>query len=669
MANEAFLQRLCNVWREKLKLANDHKRTVFGHDAEECLRFYASKHDFIYSPAYWSERVQYQSEAGDYLFAQTGAPWPSLRITVNKTAQFVQVFGPFLYYQNPKRTIRARRSAPLPQEVFGLDSSVPAPDPRIPMWQWTPQQQQYAMMLQQYQQMAAQDQADFKKREYKAQLLEEYLNYTPNELDLKTESRMAIDEALIKGRGVVWMSLWQSSQGGMRMPYAAWDSVDNLLLDPDAEKLNEARWCAQRCVEPYWVLADRYGIDRELLRPYARRESLNQQGTTNSYDLGIHHRQIGATADCLVYYRIWSRMGLGARLNNFEDELSSQLEQFGDNVFMVVAEGVPFPLNWNPDLEIVTDIQEAVRWPIEFWRDDIHPWPFAELDFCWRPRSSWPVPPLTFAMGFQQFLDWAYSAIASKVVRSCRDIVLYDASAGDKLLNELREGRDMAIVEMLKSKPGPWDDFVKVLQFPAMQTDIWKMLEIAEKAFEDATSLTDLMRGQSPHQFRSAEEAQLKGDFAKIRPDDMSNRTGHWMSLIARKEGFAAQAELKGPVDILPLLGQSRSAAWDMLVATKDPNVTARELDFRIEAGSSKRPNVELELQNTQEAAQSVLPNLINAWQTTGDPTAVNTFLAAWAKPRDIDPELVKLPPLAPPHPGSPEGPPMPEQPPQKQAA
>ena len=40
-------------------------------------------------------------------------------------------------------------------------------------------------------------------------LLEFYLNYTPTELDLKANSRRAIDEGIIKGMGVLWTELYK----------------------------------------------------------------------------------------------------------------------------------------------------------------------------------------------------------------------------------------------------------------------------------------------------------------------------------------------------------------------------------------------------------------------------------------------------------------------------
>ena len=50
-----------------------------------------------------------------------------------------------------------------------------------------------------------------------AESIQSYLNYTPNELNLKENSRRVVDEAIIKGMGVWWtelITLEKDEQGG-----------------------------------------------------------------------------------------------------------------------------------------------------------------------------------------------------------------------------------------------------------------------------------------------------------------------------------------------------------------------------------------------------------------------------------------------------------------------
>ena len=61
--------------------------------------------------------------------------------------------------------------------------------------------------MQAYQQGLQQQQMLWEKRKVIAQLLDGYLNYTPNELNLKGHSRKVVEEAFIKGAGVWWHEL------------------------------------------------------------------------------------------------------------------------------------------------------------------------------------------------------------------------------------------------------------------------------------------------------------------------------------------------------------------------------------------------------------------------------------------------------------------------------
>ncbi len=115
----------------------------------------------------------------------------NFRVTANLTAEFVQLFGPMLYSRNPVRTVKPRHLVDLPATAFGLpDSATTTPEMAQGLDMLT--LQAGAMFEQALQAQAQQAQKD----QVVALLLEKYLNYTPNELDLKGESRKAINEAL-----------------------------------------------------------------------------------------------------------------------------------------------------------------------------------------------------------------------------------------------------------------------------------------------------------------------------------------------------------------------------------------------------------------------------------------------------------------------------------------
>jgi hypothetical protein len=93
-----------------------------------------------------------------------------------------------------------------------------------------------------------------------ARLFEELLNYTPAETNLRDESRLVVDEALIKGMGVWWTELCEMPSG-LRTVGSFFDTVDNLFLDPDATRWEDCAWYVRRCIHPTWQIEREYGLE------------------------------------------------------------------------------------------------------------------------------------------------------------------------------------------------------------------------------------------------------------------------------------------------------------------------------------------------------------------------------------------------------------------------
>jgi hypothetical protein len=193
-------------------------------------------------------------------------------------------------------------------------------------------------------------------------------------------------------------------------------------------------------------------------------------------------------------------------------------------------------------------------------------------------------------------------------------------------------------------------------------TDMWQIIEMLEGWFDKATGLSELMYGQSNRQYRSAAEAEIKKDQANIRPEDMANRVEDWQSLVARREAFASRWHLQGN-DVMPFLGKPGAALWQMLVVNQDPASMLYDLQYRVEAGSIRKPNRSRDAENATALMQNVMPIAIQYFQMTGNIDAVNQILALWKKSMDIDQSLVNFAPLMMPGMGPtlPPGAPAPE--------
>ncbi len=137
----------------------------------------------------------------------------------------------------------------------------------------------------------------------------------------------------------------------------------------------------------------------------------------------------------------------------------------------------------------------------------------------------------------------------------------------------------------------------------------------------------------------------------------MANRVEDAMSELARKEALAIRWHLVG-ADVAPIMGPVAAQFWDQLVVPSDPSEIMHQLEYRIEAGSAKKPNKDRDAANMQTAMQTLLPVFQQYMMATGDTTAINQLLADWAKSIDLPAEKYMLKP--PPPPAPPAGPPAP---------
>jgi hypothetical protein len=199
---EDVLKGIATSWLKKIELALKHKRP-FTEDAREAMDFFDGPHNWFWRDTYARH---------EYGYNRTIAP-PAFRMQCNRVFEAVKLFGSVIYHRNPVRTVSpARYPFVNPEDVGVVD--------------------QPSLMA--YQQAAQETMKQAEVRKSVALLMEKYLNYTPNELDLKTHSRRVVDEAIIKGMGLWWTELvtLPGSQQGIVGSFA--DSVDNFTMDPDA---------------------------------------------------------------------------------------------------------------------------------------------------------------------------------------------------------------------------------------------------------------------------------------------------------------------------------------------------------------------------------------------------------------------------------------------------
>jgi hypothetical protein len=665
---------LVELWAEKLKRAGEQKWRDFGEQAARCMQFYAPK-DKNYNFLYRNDKD------GKY-GVSFGVPEPTFKMTLNKVCELVQIFGPFLYNKNPHRKVEPRKLLPFEPELMGSDAVLRALMPQqAPMGGDTASlAASYpmpgpGMALQYAEAMLAADDIAEQEAVVKSRLLEAYLNYTPNEMLLKDHADQAIVEALVKGRGCLWTEIWSPPSGASRYIGSFFDSVDYLLIDPDAESIETAWWIARKQCHPVWEVERKFGLKPGDLKRYAKSETRNAAAEVDSTGREFD-RARGITNDLVIYYEIYSKMGVGGRLSGSNinlDEIgllpgdlegiASVLDPIaGDHVYLAIVPGCPWPLNLPPTMMDATVVDETgqptldmqsitaqLQWPLPFYEDGA--WPVSVLDFHYIPRKPWPQSHVEPALGELQALNWLYSFMMGKAQVTLRTIIAVLKELGKEFKLQVLDGADLTVVE-LDPNNRSISECVQILQYPQMNQDIWSIIQAIESNLDKRLGLNELMYGESSRQIRSAAEADLKASQTNVRPDDMAERVESWMTQAARKEAIAARLLLQ-PQDLAPVLGQVGATLWGRLVSTPDPVAACRELEYRIESGSMRKPNRERDQSLANEAMQSLLPSF-QSFAAAGVTQPINALITYWARSRDLDPNPFLLPSLPPPPPVAP---------------
>ena len=641
---------LTQTWVKKLNAAVQYKKQ-FAEDAKEAAMFFDGEHNFMWKDSYARGEKGYNSSISP----------PNFRIQVNKVFELVDLYGAVMYHRNPVRTVSVMEYPELPPEAVGIQLE-PGMDPAM----LPPEQQQIL-------QLAYMEEQRKKQRKSTALLLEKYLNWVPHELDLKRQGQKWCREALIKGMGVMWTEMVELETSGdgerppMRMIGSFYDTVDNFLMDPDWDNMDDILWCARKCVHPIEQVAEEYGISEDELRKH---HEGGKDVKLGKEPRGSKKDKIEATNELITYYKVWSKTGMGDRFKNVPKQYRGMFDQLGKYCYLVICEGVDRPLNIPLELmESVPEEGEApladelvsrVSWPIPFYADP-NGWPFTPLSFHWKPGYGYPISHIRPAIGELRLLNWALSFAATRIATSCETMIAVqkaaDQSIKDQILAPSEGGfKLIEISELLGRGIG---DIMSVFQLPQVTGDLWQIIGAISDMFAQRTGLTELLYGMTRSSYRSASEAQIKSENVSIRPDNMANQLEDAMSTLARREALAARWLLEAK-DVVPVLGPIGALAWDSLVMKSDMVDLTRDFIYRVEAGSSRKPNKSTRVEQMQMSVQTLGP-ILSQLVGAGIVDPYNALMRDWADSLDIDAAPYMIPPPPPPA-APPPSPPADEQ-------
>lgn len=630
-------------WLSLIEEAKKVKHELFGQFANESAKFFDSVHNFMWSDEYA------MSKQGGFLaedhFGSSGLP--TFRMSVNPVSDAVRLFGPALYHRNPNIVVEPKLPPKMDAADLGLDETDPF-------------QAQAAMAVMQQQELTE------KRETTTGKLCQHYLNWLQLETDKKDQSRMAINDAIVKGMGILWTEIYQPPNSQIRYPYSTYMSVDDLVKDPDARYRKEVQWIARRCVHPVNLVEEKYGYAPGSLR--GTMQSIHSQQSKKSRQDLRNGKRDSKSFDLIEYWEIYSKNGFGQHLKEskkkHDDNLDFDLSVFGKYCYLAVCKDIPFPLNVPPTLTEFSEdgdpaeyddrLAKAAAWPIPFWEDEgcNNGWPCAELSFYESTDHIWPIPLVKPAIGEIRFVNWVMSFLGDRTAASCKNYLAVAKQAMEEFKQQASgQYGPFAVLELSNLNGNDINKTITWLETPPFDANIWQMVSEVLLQIDKRTGLTELVYGLTGKQLRSAEEARIKNENTTIRPDEMASRVEDWLGNVAMKEIESAIWALDMQ-DYLPVFGELGSRVWAQNVFA-DENFyekMVRNFTFRVEAGSARKPNKAQKADQLVQLGQVIAP-LLQQFAMGGQIGPWNAYVYDLADAYDLpDPEayLLQEPPQEP---------------------
>ena len=623
---QEMLRPLATGWLGKIEAARQY-RSTWEQNAAECMMFYNKSAAAMWDPAY--ARKFWKNVRA-----------PKFQITINKAYEYVAVFAPSLLWDKPHRQVKNKQSLAIDSDLLASLG------------------QQGQMLSQLFEQETVAREA---RGEITASLIGSYLNYTPGEQPgggLVGQSELVVLDALIKGRGVMAPRPFQFPESGQVLTGNFRVKPEDLFTDPDFDTLDDCRWIAIRHRDPHWDVERRFSLPPGTLKNKSTIESnWHMAETLGSFDGGQTDRAGGVSNDLIVWYEIFSKTGVGSRMTGMETVIKDHMEKtVGDFAYLAISPHVAYPLNCPPDfLKAPGTTEQAVKqkfaWPVPFYKDS--KWPVEVLDFYDDPDHSWPVAPLTPAMGELKFLNFLIPWAANRIHSSSRDFWAVASQHVDHFRKYLEEGLDQTVLPA----PVTTDDIRKVISVlpqPETRFDVWQIIEMVSSLFDKRTGLVEAAYGRNEDgtQDRTAETTMARNRAVGVRPEYMRKRSIGFQGRIAGSEAAVARLYVKGD-HVRPLFGNTGALLWDQIIASATDEEVFRQLMFTIETSSMERPDINRERTALQEYINVFLPIMQGYAQMTGDFAPINEINDRWSRLHNIDLQLELQPPPPPqPDPG-----------------
>lgn len=455
-----------------------------------------------------------------------------------------------------------------------------------------------------------------------------YLNYTPQHTRHVRHRRRCTEEAVAYGRGVMWTG--RDPRTGLIC--SQWDSFRNLYVDPDAKMLEDCHVMHRERLMPKYELTAEYPEAFECimeLQPAAKRA--NDADTSYEWEKADH------STDCVRVFECYFEKGIHNYQGGIEIIKALALAK-GMALTDQQAKRQAYTADDTPLMYVVSESGKLIAtadWSVPFHLLPSNPWPCTFLDLYDNPDSIHPVSMLEPGLGFQRALNHLATLMMGKARYTLKTVLAIKKQNKNGIsksdVQRVLKGADIEAIEVeFNGDNQKLSDFIE--QFD------WKMdwvestialMDVFGKMFERATGMYDfLSSGEGETQERSAAATQVRDRNTMVRIEDMRDTNKEFDTVLAQKEAFAAAYLLKKEdvITVIPVVGDS----WGFLARPE-----AKSIDFWITDAQQKGiqdPNQQVQYALQQASQAYTLDEII--WQTDFDIEAGST------RRKDIDQQL-----------------------------
>jgi hypothetical protein len=604
-----FFRPLVTGWLAKIEGAlTCQSRKNWKEVADECSMFYGKSAAAMWNPAY-AKKFWRNIKA------------PRFRVNINKAFEFVAIYLPNLIWEVPHRQCTPKKPLQIPQDLF--------PDPQM-----------FEAVMQAIQQESSGD-------SIRSHLMQSWLNYTPHEMPgngMSAHNELATLDAMLKGSGHLWPAPYSMPSSDKTLTGCFRRPPEDLIIDPDFNTFQEAKWIALRHIEPHWVVERKYKLTPGSLKNKATLESswhYAELATRTNEGQMAGERSSGKTNDLVVWYEVWSKLGTGARMTGMPDVLKNHLEEtVGDYAYLAICPDCPYPLNCPADKirngASSEEIKQHFEWPVPLWTDDR--WPVERLIFYEDPDSAYGLPPLAPALGELKAINAIVSWLVNRTWQTSRQMWGVLEQYHDTIKKVLEDGEDLAVFGIPIGGDQDIKKMIQLIEGKEINRDAWDVLQLLSDMFDKRMGMTAFVYGQNEDgtQDRTASTTEARKSAVSARPEHMQKKVVEWQGRVASLEAIVSWLFVKGR-DVEPSMGQVGAMLWQQHIENNDFEKVVRQTQFQVAASSIRRPNRERNIANLNEFGSRFLPMVQTYGEASGDYQPANGFMEMFGEQHDMD--------------------------------